>query len=120
MGCGLAKTRIVNFLGIILGLETKRVQFTPDLMPGDILGTEILDEMNKNDNYFNLLKVLCCQLLLADEINRQVQRTQSALLQAMQEKSNNSRKRLSITQAFSCPCNTKSNDQRVPRFLRHN
>ena len=42
---GLAKTRIVNFLGIILGLETKRVQFTPDLMPGDILGTEILDEI---------------------------------------------------------------------------
>ena len=52
---GLAKTRIVNFLGIILGLETKRVQFTPDLMPGDILGTEILDEGNK-DNYFKFLK----------------------------------------------------------------
>ena len=47
---GLAKTRIVNFLGIILGLETKRIQFTPDLMPGDILGTEILDEGNKTTN----------------------------------------------------------------------
>ena len=84
---GLAKTRIVNFLGIILGLETKRVQFTPDLMPGDILGTEILDEMNKNDNYFKFIKgPVFCQLLLADEINRASPRTQSALLQAMQEK----------------------------------
>ena len=69
---GLAKTRIVNFLGIILGLETKRVQFTPDLMPGDILGTEILDEANK-DNYFKFLKgPIFCQLLLADEIIEQV------------------------------------------------
>ena len=84
---GLAKTRIVNFLGIILGLETKRVQFTPDLMPGDILGTEILDEINKNENYFKFIKgPIFCQLLLADEINRASPRTQSALLQAMQEK----------------------------------
>ena len=84
---GLAKTRIVNFLGIILGLETKRVQFTPDLMPGDILGTEILDEINKSENYFKFIKgPIFCQLLLADEINRASPRTQSALLQAMQEK----------------------------------
>lgn len=84
---GLAKTRIVNFLGIILGLETKRVQFTPDLMPGDILGTEILDEINKSENYFKFIKgPVFCQLLLADEINRASPRTQSALLQAMQEK----------------------------------
>ncbi len=84
---GLAKTRIVNFLGIILGLETKRIQFTPDLMPGDILGTEILDEGNKTTNYFKFIKgPIFCQLLLADEINRASPRTQSALLQAMQEK----------------------------------
>ena len=84
---GLAKTRIVNFLGIILGLETKRIQFTPDLMPGDIIGTEILDEGNKSNNYFKFIKgPVFCQLLLADEINRASPRTQSALLQAMQEK----------------------------------
>ena len=84
---GLAKTRIVNFLGIILGLETKRIQFTPDLMPGDILATEILDEGNKTTNYFKFIKgPIFCQLLLADEINRASPRTQSALLQAMQEK----------------------------------
>ena len=84
---GLAKTRIVNFLGIILGLETKRIQFTPDLMPGDIIGTEILDEQNKTNNYFKFIKgPVFCQLLLADEINRASPRTQSALLQAMQEK----------------------------------
>ena len=84
---GLAKTRIVNFLGKILGLETKRIQFTPDLMPGDILGTEILDEGNKTTNYFKFIKgPIFCQLLLADEINRASPRTQSALLQAMQEK----------------------------------
>ena len=84
---GLAKTRIVNFMGIILGLETKRVQFTPDLMPGDILGTEILDDAKKDDDYFKFIKgPIFCKLLLADEINRASPRTQSALLQAMQEK----------------------------------
>ncbi|MBF96895.1 MAG: hypothetical protein CFH34_00396 [Alphaproteobacteria bacterium MarineAlpha9_Bin4] len=84
---GLAKTRIVNLMGIILGLETKRIQFTPDLMPGDILGTEILDEIKKSDDYFKFIKgPVFTQLLLADEINRASPRTQSALLQAMQEK----------------------------------
>ncbi len=84
---GLAKTRIVNFLGIILGLDTKRVQFTPDLMPNDILGTEILDENLKDDSFFRFLKgPVFSQLLLADEINRASPRTQSALLQSMQEK----------------------------------
>ena len=84
---GLAKTRIVNFMGLILGLETKRVQFTPDLMPGDILGTEILDDMKEENNYFKFIKgPIFSQLLLADEINRASPRTQSALLQAMQEK----------------------------------
>ena len=84
---GLAKTRIVNFIGIILGLNTKRIQFTPDLMPNDILGNEILDDSSKNSNFFRFLKgPVFSQLLLADEINRASPRTQSALLQSMQEK----------------------------------
>jgi len=84
---GLAKTRIVNFLGIIFGLQTKRVQFTPDLMPSDILGSEVLDENLKGDNVFKFVKgPVFSQLLLADEINRASPRTQSALLQSMQEK----------------------------------
>ncbi len=84
---GLAKTRIVNFMGDILGLETKRIQFTPDLMPSDILGTEVIDELKKSKDFFQFIKgPVFCQLLLADEINRASPRTQSALLQAMQEK----------------------------------
>ncbi len=84
---GLAKTRIVNFLGIIFGLDNKRVQFTPDLMPSDILGTEVLDESLTQENNFKFIKgPVFSQLLLADEINRASPRTQSALLQAMQEK----------------------------------
>ena len=84
---GLAKTRIVNFIGIILGLNTKRIQFTPDLMPNDILGNEILDDSTKNNSFFKFLKgPVFSQLLLADEINRASPRTQSALLQSMQEK----------------------------------
>ena len=84
---GLAKTRIVNFLSIILGFETKRVQFTPDLMPSDILGSEILEENAKSVKEFRFVEgPIFSQLLLADEINRASPRTQSALLQAMQEK----------------------------------
>ena len=84
---GLAKTRIVSFLSIILGFETKRVQFTPDLMPSDILGSEILDETANTGREFRFIKgPIFSQLLLADEINRASPRTQSALLQAMQEK----------------------------------
>ncbi len=84
---GLAKTRIVSFLSIILGFETKRVQFTPDLMPSDILGSEILDENARSGREFRFIKgPIFSQLLLADEINRASPRTQSALLQAMQEK----------------------------------
>ncbi len=84
---GLAKTRIVSFLSIILGFETKRVQFTPDLMPSDILGSEILEENVKSGKNFRFIKgPIFSQLLLADEINRASPRTQSALLQAMQEK----------------------------------
>ncbi len=84
---GLAKTRIVNFLGIILGLDSKRVQFTPDLMPADILGSEILEDHTDSDNRFKFIKgPVFSKLLLADEINRASPRTQSALLQAMQER----------------------------------
>ena len=84
---GLAKTRMVNNLGLILGLDTKRVQFTPDLMPGDVIGTEILDENRQKEQKFIFIKgPVFSQLLLADEINRASPRTQSALLQSMQEK----------------------------------
>ena len=84
---GLAKTRLVETLGIVLGLDVKRVQFTPDLMPADILGSEVLDEGEDGRRHFRFIKgPVFAQLLMADEINRASPRTQSALLQAMQEK----------------------------------
>jgi MoxR-like ATPase len=83
---GLAKTRLVAALGTVLGLDDKRVQFTPDLMPADILGSEVLDEDEKGRKSFRFVPgPVFCQLLMADEINRASPRTQSALLQAMQE-----------------------------------
>ncbi|KIL97597.1 ATPase MoxR family [Paramagnetospirillum magnetotacticum MS-1] len=83
---GLAKTRLVHTLGIVLGLDDKRVQFTPDLMPADILGSEVLEESAGGGRAFRFIKgPVFCQLLMADEINRAGPRTQSALLQAMQE-----------------------------------
>jgi MoxR-like ATPase len=83
---GLAKTKLVETLGIVLGLDTKRVQFTPDLMPSDILGSEVLEEDADKKRSFRFLKgPIFAQLLMADEINRASPRTQSALLQAMQE-----------------------------------
>ncbi len=83
---GLGKTRLVETLGTVLGLETKRVQFTPDLMPADILGSEVLDEGADGRRAFRFIKgPIFGQLLMADEINRASPRTQSALLQAMQE-----------------------------------
>jgi MoxR-like ATPase len=84
---GLAKTRLVDSLGIVLGMDTKRIQFTPDLMPGDIVGSEVLEEANDGTRTFRFIKgPVFCQLLMADEINRASPRTQSALLQAMQER----------------------------------
>jgi len=84
---GLAKTKLVQTLGTVLGLEDKRVQFTPDLMPADILGSEILEENDKGKRFFRFVRgPVFCQLLMADEINRASPRTQSALLQAMQER----------------------------------
>jgi MoxR-like ATPase len=83
---GLAKTRLVETLGTVLGLEDKRVQCTPDLMPADILGSEVLEEGETGARSFRFLPgPVFCQLLMADEINRASPRTQSALLQAMQE-----------------------------------
>jgi MoxR-like ATPase len=83
---GLAKTKLVDTLGTVLGLDARRVQFTPDLMPSDILGTEILDEAAGGKRAFRFIKgPVFAQLLMADEINRASPRTQSALLQAMQE-----------------------------------
>ena len=83
---GLAKTRLASALGTVLGLSEKRVQFTPDLMPADILGSEVLDEDEKGRKSFRFVPgPVFCQLLMADEINRASPRTQSALLQSMQE-----------------------------------
>src|SRR6201987_4403506 len=83
---GLAKTKLVETLGITLGLDAKRIQFTPDLMPADILGAEVLDESSTGKSSFRFLAgPVFAQLLMADEINRASPRTQSALLQAMQE-----------------------------------
>ena len=83
---GLAKTKLVETLGTVLGLDGRRVQFTPDLMPSDILGSEILEEGPDRARAFRFVKgPIFAQLLMADEINRASPRTQSALLQAMQE-----------------------------------
>ncbi|MCX6226893.1 MAG: MoxR family ATPase [Bacteroidia bacterium] len=81
---GLAKTLLVTTISRILGLDFKRIQFTPDLMPSDIIGTEILDSSRQ----FKFVKgPLFAHMILADEINRTPPKTQSALLEAMQEKS---------------------------------
>ncbi|MEM8985996.1 MAG: MoxR family ATPase [Pseudomonadota bacterium] len=83
---GLAKTLLVNTIAEATGLSSKRVQFTPDLMPADILGSEILEESETGARAFRFVPgPVFCQLLMADEINRASPRTQSALLQAMQE-----------------------------------
>jgi MoxR-like ATPase len=81
---GLAKTLMVNTLAQALGLNFKRIQFTPDLMPSDILGSEILDE---NRNFKFIKGPIFSNIILADEINRTPPKTQAALLEAMQERS---------------------------------
>ena len=84
---GLAKTKLVETLGIVMGLDALRVQFTPDLMPSDILGAEVMEEGLDHSRSFRFIKgPIFAQLLMADEINRASPRTQSALLQAMQER----------------------------------
>ena len=83
---GLGKSKLVETLATVMGLGSKRVQFTPDLMPADILGSEVLDESADGRRSFRFVPgPVFCQLLMADEINRASPRTQSALLQAMQE-----------------------------------
>ena len=83
---GLAKTRLVETLGVVLGLDTSRIQFTPDLMPSDILGSEVMEQDDTGRRSFRFIRgPVFAQLLMADEINRASPRTQSALLQAMQE-----------------------------------
>lgn len=83
---GLAKTKLVDTLGTVLGLDTKRVQFTPDLMPSDILGSEVMEEGGGGRRSFRFIQgPVFAQLLMADEINRASPRTQAALLQSMQE-----------------------------------
>ncbi|MGR3755768.1 MAG: AAA family ATPase [Tranquillimonas sp.] len=85
---GLGKTRLVETLSTVMGLDGARIQFTPDLMPADILGSEVLDTAPDGSRSFRFIRgPIFCQLLMADEINRASPRTQSALLQAMQEKS---------------------------------
>ncbi|MDP2802423.1 MAG: AAA family ATPase, partial [Phreatobacter sp.] len=83
---GLAKTKLVETMGTVLGLDARRIQFTPDLMPSDILGSEVLEEAAGGKRAFRFVKgPVFAQLLMADEINRASPRTQSALLQSMQE-----------------------------------
>ncbi|MEM9756297.1 MAG: MoxR family ATPase, partial [Pseudomonadota bacterium] len=83
---GLGKTLLVDTLSTVMGLSTNRIQFTPDLMPADILGSEVLETSSDGARSFRFLEgPIFCQLLMADEINRASPRTQSALLQAMQE-----------------------------------
>jgi MoxR-like ATPase len=83
---GLAKTKLVETLGIVLGLDTNRIQFTPDLMPSDILGSEVMEQDETGKRSFRFISgPIFAQLLMADEINRASPRTQSALLQSMQE-----------------------------------
>jgi len=84
---GLGKTRLVETLGTVMGLNANRIQFTPDLMPADILGSEVLETGSDGSRAFKFIEgPVFCQLLMADEINRASPRTQSALLQAMQER----------------------------------
>jgi len=93
---GLGKTKLVETIGTVMGLEDKRVQFTPDLMPADILGSEVLEESESGRRAFRFIKgPVFGQLLMADEINRASPRTQSALLQAMQERA--------VSVAIPCP-----------------
>lgn len=104
---GLAKTLLVNTISSALGLSYNRIQFTPDLMPSDIVGSEVLDENRK----FKFIKgPIFANIILADEINRTPPKTQAALLEAMQEHSvtvsGNSNK---LEEPFFCTCYSKPN-----------
>jgi MoxR-like ATPase len=85
---GLGKTKIVQTLANVLNLKFNRIQFTPDLMPGDIIGTNVVRETEDGEKYLDFQPgPIFCNLLLADEVNRATPKSQSALLEAMQEKS---------------------------------
>ena len=94
---GLAKTLLVNTIADALGLSFNRIQFTPDLMPGDIIGSEVLNEQG----HFQFIKgPLFSNIILADEINRTPPKTQAALLEAMQERQDCSRKKIFTRERF--------------------
>lgn len=83
---GLGKTRLVNILGKVMGLKFSRIQFTPDLMPADVTGTNIIDRKEGQEGMFSFQPgPIFSNIVLADEINRATPKTQSAMLQAMQE-----------------------------------
>lgn len=82
---GLGKTRLVNTISKVVGLSFKRIQFTPDLMPGDITGTNIIEHSESGNNFRFEPGPIFANLILADEVNRATPKTQSALLEAMQE-----------------------------------
>jgi len=85
---GLGKTKIVQTLADVMNLKFNRIQFTPDLMPGDLIGTNVLRETEAGEKYLDFQQgPIFCNLMLADEVNRATPKSQSALLEAMQEKS---------------------------------
>lgn len=85
---GLGKTKIVQTLASVLNLKFNRIQFTPDLMPGDLIGTNVVRETESGEKYLDFqYGPIFCNLMLADEVNRATPKSQSALLEAMQEKS---------------------------------
>ena len=100
---GLGKTLLVDTLGRVLGLDRRRIQFTPDLMPADITGSEVLDDEAGRRSFRFVPGPVFCQLLMADEINRASPRTQSALLQAMQEQARRGQRRRACA-AGAVPC----------------
>ena len=109
---GLAKTKLVETLGITLGLDTKRIQFTPDLMPSDILGAEVLDESSSGKRSFRFISgPVFAQLLMADEINRASPRTQSSTL----VRKRSSRPRSPVSLSISTARNGASST-RMPTF----
>ena len=110
---GLAKTLLVNSISEVLGLQYKRIQFTPDLMPSDIIGTEILDK----DREFKFIRgPIFANIILADEINRTPPKTQAALLEAMQERSVTAAgQKYELDKPFFCSGNTKPH--RTGRYI---
>ena len=114
---GLGKTRLVDTLSTVMGLQGNRVQFTPDLMPADILGSEVLDVDDSGKRAFRFIEgPIFCQLLMADEINRASPRTQAALLQAMQEREGDGGRAASQT-GRALPCAGHAEPVRARRHL---